>query len=54
MQNFCRVLFKNLFSLLYTYLHPSLGGDKVCGESLECFPATNDEGDDLTLRQQHS
>jgi hypothetical protein len=54
MQNLCRGLFKNLYSLLYTYLDPPLGGDKVCGESLECFPAINDEGDDLTLCEQHS
>jgi hypothetical protein len=40
---------KFLGGLLYAYLHPQLGVDKVSGWSWQLITAIGDEGDELTV-----
>jgi hypothetical protein len=39
---------------LYTYLHPPLEADEMCGESCQLVAAIHDEGDGLVLYECHS
>jgi hypothetical protein len=39
---------------LYTYLHPPLEADEMCGELCQLVAAIHDEGDGLVLYECHS
>jgi hypothetical protein len=46
-------LSENLGVLLYAYLHPLLGADEVCGESWQLVTTIYDQGDGLTVCEEH-
>jgi hypothetical protein len=46
-------LSENLGVLLYAYLHPLLEADEVRGESWQLVTTIHDQGDGLTVCEEH-